>query len=535
MKSLSRTSVLFAAAGALAACADDVRSPLEIPGPTLVVNAVVDYGANPADDGGDDTQAIQNAVNSSDPDVYIPKGTYLITKEISVSSGKHIYGDSTETILKFAPPEPQDGTKADSAVFKVKKNSNITVEKLKFVGPGTYTFRAALRVVDGKDVTFQDNVVEGLTVVSVVGSYINRSAPANSGDFVDEANELSSNIKILRNNGKGPAGHWGAIDVEYTQNAHIIGNVVNNYPAGITWIGSHDAAKEPGMDAWYKAAKYYQIRNNTVTNIYHVTAGDGGCIWGGSGDSITVVNNTVRNCADIGLDAEGSSRILFYENWVYDGATRGLGIYFYSRDVVFQWNYVEANGFKSPLGTAVALFGTTSDGGQRPARNVGVYNNKFVYNLNSNTSAKVGLIDKEHSQSFELINNWMENVRVRLQNGRIVVGGNDLKFTHGDLGKDLLCVGHTGSRVKTDTYNNTVTSNSSQSGWAINVYPHSDDISPDRHAVNGNTINGFARAFWINEHWSWPRPFDFMYNSPNGGSVEQGDFGEQSVTQWCPL
>ncbi|OAS17020.1 S-layer homology domain-containing protein [Paenibacillus oryzisoli] len=114
---------------------DGSAHPLHTPNPvTGTTHNVVNYGADPIDNGHDDRVAIQNAIDASSPgdEVYIPNGVYNLISSpdgfvnIKLKSGVNLRGESqSDTILKSSI----DNIK-NSSVVKSSNQHDIVVSNL---------------------------------------------------------------------------------------------------------------------------------------------------------------------------------------------------------------------------------------------------------------------------------------------------------------------------------------------------------------------------------------------------------------------
>lgn len=527
MSLLSRWSPTTLGAVLLMVGCADLSESLVAPstkGPSLSVN-VTGYGAIP-NDGLDDSEAIKNALQANTV-VRIPSGNFDVHKEIPIPSGRRLYGDDTSAVLVIKSGFP------DSAALSVRYASDVTVERIKFQGTGQNTYLTGLRVANGTNVTLQHSVARGVGLISTSGDY--HSMPRLAGDQQPAASTLSNNIKVLHNIAVGPgSSQWGGISVEFTNTAEITGNTVRNYGNGINWNGGN-AEQEGFVNQYYHAARHYVIKDNVVEDIYHSAAGQGGCIWGSMGYDIYVWRNRVARCADVGLDAEGSISVTFFENHAEDTEDAVLAVFFYSKDVHFKWNsvYQYGVGGNAP-GKRTLMFNTTGGNGAGTT-GIQLHNNRFFY-VPGAGAPNHGRIEKQDlGSNIEFINNEVWNSRLRFSSGSVSVWGNTFNFDKGDIGADAVCVGHVSPNQGNfaRVYSNTVTSTgtSGQAGAAFNVYPHSGNPSGDITVTN-NTVSGFQKALWLNTFWSSATP-NTSGNNFNGGAVSEGSHGEIAPSGWC--
>lgn len=131
--------------------------------------SVLDFGAV-GDGVTDDTAAIQAAVNSfpsGGGSVYLPRGTYKITSQITVAqNGMRVFGDGPRiSQIAFLPTAP-------ATCFSFSRGANViyncTVEGLRFAG-GTTFKKIALRLNDFSSMTVRDIEISGWTGSGSVG------------------------------------------------------------------------------------------------------------------------------------------------------------------------------------------------------------------------------------------------------------------------------------------------------------------------------------------------------------------------------
>jgi parallel beta-helix repeat protein len=143
------------------------------------------------------------------------------------------------------------------------------------------------------------------------------------------------------------------------------------------------------------------ISDNTVSNVA------GGCIWGSLGTRITVEDNSVANCGDVGIDLEGTSDSTVSGNTVSNATNGGITTFYGSTGVSIASNVVKQVGaepgikfFGTKLSSTLVVDGNTvhtADGfgltmDQAIVGSLTVSNNTIVV---SGTAAAIRMLDAQ--------------------------------------------------------------------------------------------------------------------------------------------
>jgi hypothetical protein len=402
----SRRFVLLGAAGALlAGCGDLPSDPAQArpAGPhhakALASVSVASYGAVP-NDAGDDTQAFQAAVNAA-REVYVPAGDYRISSTVNIPADTRLYGAGATSRLISTAPNLYAMLDAvgpnDSPVY------DVVVEHLKFQG-GSGDRIHAFRTRWGQRVRFSDNVVRTVGMINV---------------------DNSSDVQVLRNDGEGgTAANQHAVDMNFSRLVTVRGNQVRNYTVGIQWWGGEADPRRGGFSR-VKGAGSMAIDSNTVANV---SAG----IWGSNGEHIVAQGNTVENCADVCLDAEGSHDVRFVGNTARNAGSMVMASFYFSSRIVFENNIVSQDGRAWPghvWGSlaGVRLFYLVNPTDEPDSITVTLRGNQFSYASATNTAYRVGLIEKEPSREMIVDDNTLLNSVVHMaanNNGVVRVTNN---------------------------------------------------------------------------------------------------------------
>lgn len=543
-RSIVRTSILAALAGAAAGCADDplarstgadaARPPAG--GPAAVLNTCTPYSgprsnATSISPGpGDDTCLIQDAVNRFHH-VHLAQGTYDITGTIVLPSLTRVYGDGMDaSIIRQDAPSGADPTHVVDDrrnIFLTRGTAAtpvlaVTVESLGFQGTGI-RWQFALRAERTNDVVFQNNRATNVGLFNS-GHYDHDDLPTSMG-------ELNHNLRLANNHGvgSGSRGALTAIEIGYARDVRVENNHVRDYNVGIQWWGGN-------ADPNHRGANYDRWMRNFLAQHNSVQNTDVG-LWGSRGDSIRVYSNTVAYCHDVCLDAEGSRDVVFRGNTASHAGTAVLAVYFNSQDVHFEQNTAVQDG---SYGTR--LFGSTNPS-QVPSH-PDIPNSAITFRLHDNTlryegATGIGLVQKESSQEFRFTANRLYNTVVDLSfwqmNGYTEITDNAVEL-HRDAGKaGILATRNWQSQAIIDR--NVVTAHTAQSQPGIHVVQNGPAGWPEVYSqVNANRVTGFRRAVQVEGNGEMPARFHVQGNVTNGSFRTAGAYFTlfEADNTWAP-
>lgn len=438
IRTLAASVVLALAA---AGCTDRATDPLGVaPGPPRLDNrlssvSIKDPAYAALATNGDWTAAIRAAVAAARV-VYFPADSYAVSDSIRLPAGTRLYGDGAGSLIHQKVNRPLFKATGSSSAFV----DSLTVDHLRFRGTSGY-FALDFRTV--RHVTVTDNVanVIGLIHVSThlpINVNDGTPDPAATAGLTSES-QLSRWITILRNRATGTyvvGSHPNSIPfgiyIEYAADGTISHNVVRNYQHGIEWLGGDANPARGGALENPRWLRRFVIQYDSVFNT------EGG-IWGGMAEDVTVSHNYVETCADVCLDAEGSTRVTFSHNVAKDAGGAVLAAFYYSRDVTFEHNDVRSAGV--PGQPERMLFRLQNGTEKTDSILVTVRNNTFTW-----TGTGVGEIVKESSRMLVLEGNTVTNAVLKLDPGNngggVRVLRNRITFDRSTGGQPAIRLGH---------------------------------------------------------------------------------------------
>lgn len=495
---LTRSSVpLLAASLLLGACADQpmypgVSPPAGSPSHSKALQnvSVMDFGAV-ANDGVDDTNAFQQAVNTA-RNVYVPAGDFDVSATIHLPTDTRLYGSGHASRLRVTSPAVNQVIRAGNSTAGV---SDVVVEDLS-IEPVTHPqtldlHRYAIITEHGTRVSIRNN-----RVTAMGGIAVDKSADVQvTGNVVDGASHLVSPGGVLVFGYNDP----GVLFIP-TRNVTVRGNNVRNVASGIYWFGGWGDPRKEGFSR-ASAVEYVTIESNTVS-----TTESG--IWGSNGAHITVTGNDVQVCSDVCLDAEGSHHVRFADNTARHAGSGVLSVFFFSSDVVFENNTVEQDGrswpghWEDPSGVAGhKMFFSDNPSSDPDSITIFLRNNRFTYTGSSSAGIGVGLVHKGSARLVEIDRNTFSNTVFEMMannSGSVRITNNELSFT-ANARRRAMHVGynHNAPWDQVAGYahvaGNRVTSWAAQDQAAIEVHQGAWGLALTS-TIENNTIRGFPTA-----------------------------------------
>lgn len=251
--------------------------------------SIKDFGATGS--GLDETSLVQAALNSGAKRVTIPSNMTVGVTSLTLATNQSL--EINGTLKKLSGTSP---------IIIMSSSSKVT-------GTGE---------IDGNSVSCDGIFSSANSFIEVSGLYIHHIGKKGIAQYTS-----GSGIKI-HNNRLANIGEQ-AISVEYVQGASITNNIIDTALHGIQWWGGDsNISNTPGTFA-------INISNNLVTNVM-------GGIWGSLGQNISVVNNHVENCSDVGIDFEGCLDFTCTGNTAYECANGCYAVFFGSKRGTFSGN-----------------------------------------------------------------------------------------------------------------------------------------------------------------------------------------------------
>lgn len=500
--------IITLSGGALAGCSDLVTHPVSPDGRgpmlTTAVNqcprpynggaraasvAVASYGAV-ANDGGDDTCAIQNAVDAGSS-VYFPTGDYNVSATIQLPSGTRMYGDGAASRIVSVAGVDVFASLGNSWAFV----DNVTVENLGFhsADGGGY----ALHARTSRYVTFRGNTTTNIGLIHVgthlpINVWDGTPDPAATAGLTSES-QLSYWITVTNNTGQGNfhnggVGMSGAILLQYLKEATVDNNTLDNYQHGIQWWGGDANPSRGGSHGNPRWARNLTIQYN---HVYNSNAG----IWGSMGQDVLVFRNYVENCEDVCLDAEGDVNTRFQENHGRNAGHAVADVFHHATNVVWAWNDLRQDGSKGTL-----LFHTHNDTQDPGQISIIAHNNILRWTA----GAGVGTAGKESAKFVEFSNNTLENTVIDMRpnnSGGLQLRGNSLTFDRSTGGAAAIAAGNNygpwgapatpvNAGWELEIGGNSISSSASQ-GWATGIFVQQPAGGAIDTWIYGNTIRDF--------------------------------------------
>jgi|GEM_PF-2266632 len=445
---------------------------------------VLDFGAV-GDGTTNDSAAIQAAINSGASQIVYPKGTFLATNLTLVSDQRHI-GEGA-TLLK-----PVDGFNLFSGVSVAEVEFN----GLRFQSTDIDAHCISLQGTLSPASCCEDIKVLNCSVYGGIQLFATYQPAGTSYSTITDA-MLAKNILVADNrctgtNAAKTSGGIGAIAFYYAKDWIAQGNYVESFQHGITWWGG-DATPNTGDGLLANTRKCYNgvINGNISRNM------GGGGIWGAMGRQMAISGNTVRDCADVGIDLEGCLDSIVSGNYVQDCNNGCLVTYNLMYGVVFSGNECVS----TVAGRNIVMHnigGVSTQAGIEQSRDLVLDGNTFrCVEPTAVCSVTGGFI-----QNLIFTNNTLLNCVVSYtddQYGGVrfdTFDGN--KFTFDNTILTVMKVlessnAHAGSVIR----NNTFQTYANQQSNTVCIYQSSYSFATgESHEISGNSFTTYGGIFW---------------------------------------
>lgn len=434
--------------------------------------SVTDYGAR-GDGLSDDTKAFQAAINASGKNkgtVYIPKGDYVISSRLNLTSDITVKGSGDASRIIVNNPI------SAGYVFYGIGVSNVRLEQFCIDADVEATGRLGCFNLCGAASVVIKNITATATYL-VWTEWM----PLGNGSY-----KKSRDIQVIDNYINGLSGdnshYYGAdcaIYFIHTENAIASGNRVEHCGHGIAWWGGDSNPGQNGAPENPREAKNIVISSNIVTDVA------GGGIWGSMGENLTITNNVVTDCHDVGIDLEGTYYSTVSNNTVYNCNNGGITTFFFSRGTVISGNTVYSD---TPKQYAFKIYNSSQNFQNEDILLTG---NTFV-----NTSSEGGLSGGDNCEKIVYENNTFINVFVdqdfnnhrytKISSNHFLVDKTmDMPFT-------ALCAGITNAGGELVVTDNIVETTAEQPDGTIGIQVvQADNSSVNNNIVSGNIVKGF--------------------------------------------
>lgn len=307
--------------------------------------SILDFGAV-AGDTGDQTTAIQNALNTANR-VYLPVGTYRYATTLNVPANTQVYG-----------PGKLHYTGASNGM--ALKGSNIKLKDFTIYGPYSASFSSGSNGIFGQLSTFSPTNIVYFENVVIDGVEVYNFGEAGIRiDWVRNSKVVNCNVHDV--------GYAGITFLSPIR-VNVVGNEVRDVTPGLTNSGYGISLSRCYISPALSTTDSPMptncvVANNNISNVLNYTGIDFH-----SGDNNAITGNVVRNC-QVGLNFEhatgGGSTVGVY-NMVVTGNA------FYGPTV-------------SPRSAAIAI--DAQSGASEISRNITISGNTFAFHGLDSTSA----------------------------------------------------------------------------------------------------------------------------------------------------
>jgi hypothetical protein len=250
----------------------EVQPPHATTGRTI---NVLDYGADPADNGSDDRSALQAAINAAEDgdEVYLPNGTYNLlsapdgVSNLMLKTGVNIRGESeTGTVLKTSLNLVKNST-----AFKSAKQHDLVVSNLTLTSTWDGAFSTDHKV-NNPDAGGPDSMITIANLgeepsYNITIDHVTVEKYRRMGIRIDLSHDVVVRESTFRNaTDVGPGGSGYGVAMQGTPKADRLG-----YPNDTIWNLAEDNSFE-GPYLRHGALIQFVAHNNTVrNNRFHQT------------------------------------------------------------------------------------------------------------------------------------------------------------------------------------------------------------------------------------------------------------------------
>lgn len=264
--------------------------------------------------GGDDTAALQAAVNAGD---VILRGSFQLKTSLNIPSGRSLASDGSSTVT-------WTGSDTNSYFLELSNSTNVSVTGINWVGISN--LQGVAHCTGGSYIVVSGNTATNTRL------FVSRSSLGDGGSYANvTALSRAHHIEIANNKAYGSSKTVGfaAIEFQYTDDWSATDNTVENYAHGIQWWGGDANFSINGATANERKCLRGITHGNHVRNVA------GGGVWGSMGENLTIGPDIVENCDDVGVDLEGCRNAVVYVGSVKNCKNGNLTTFFGSDNVEF--------------------------------------------------------------------------------------------------------------------------------------------------------------------------------------------------------
>jgi parallel beta-helix repeat protein len=265
-------------------------------------------------DGSNETTSVQLVVDSAGGrPVLFPAGIYAVNN-VTLPANTTIFSEGGATLKGFS------GSGNVLSIGSGCVVRNFTIDGNKASKTGGKGIQAAW--ADGcviESCTIRDCFEQGIQIQNTNGFLLSKNDIAYCG-------------------GNPAPDQFQGISIVYANHGQVLANRVTHCQHGIQFWG----------DVTIRVTDLL-IQGNYVDTI------DGGGIWGACGNRVSIVNNNVSNCLDVGIDFEITNHSVATGNTVLNCSNGGLTCFTNCNHIVFSGNVVEQSG---GFGPGVFMTGT---------------------------------------------------------------------------------------------------------------------------------------------------------------------------------
>ncbi len=353
---------------------------------------VAKYINNGAGDASDDTEAIQEAVDSAEKGdaIYFPNGTYNISKIDITSSGISLTGQSEAgVILKFA------GDEKVPFMIGINGVEGVTVSKLTLTAAGNINVRSGIEAEASKELLISHVTVKDFALDTGDEDDFGPHGIHFTGADNNKSGVIKSEITDCTISNIGVNSEWGAgIRISYGSSRNrILRNTLSDFGRGgilcdngstnlvisnnnITGTGLWDDPDEEGL--YNGEALGVEIFGGCMSAVVEDNIVDHWISIAADSHFSAVRRNTVKTSEGRAyswcqLELAESGYSVFTNNDVGSGAQTGISMSNFAGDTPVEYGYFAYNTIKDP-----ALFAVNLDGEGDSIRNIYFYKNDIL-------------------------------------------------------------------------------------------------------------------------------------------------------------